>query len=103
MMEPWIPGRSLRRHLKNKPSVDVQFRQLLKKAGIREGMRPHDLRRTTAVAMYRKTGDLRDVQALLGHRGLPSTIWYLDHDLRPVQRQVLEEIKRPFLVRKAIA
>jgi integrase len=55
----------------------------------------HDLRRTAAVRMYEQTGDLRIVQALLGHRSLPSTIWYLDHDLRPVSRATLELIKRP--------
>ena len=52
------------------------LRQLLKRAGITRRLTPHDLRRTTAVAMYRQTGDVRDVQALLGHRSLQSTIWY---------------------------
>ena len=55
----------------------------------------HDLRRTTAVRMYEQTGDLRTVQALLGHRSMNSTIWYLDHDLMPVSRATLELIKRP--------
>jgi site-specific recombinase XerC len=56
---------------------------------------PHDLRRTTAVAMLRATHDLRDVQAILGHKNLTSTMWYLDHELRPVKRSTLELIKRP--------
>ena len=55
----------------------------------------HDLRRTSAVRMYEQTGDLRRVQALLGHRCMPSTIWYLDHDLQPVSRSTLELIKQP--------
>jgi site-specific recombinase XerC len=50
--------------------------------------------------MLKQTKDVRDVQALLGHRSLQSTIWYLDHDLRPVALANLEAIKRPFLVRK---
>lgn len=54
----------------------------------------HDLRRTAAVRMYELTGDLRAVQALLGHRTLIATIWYLDHDLKPVSRANLELIKR---------
>jgi integrase len=45
--------------------------------------------------MYQQTGDIRTVQALLGHRSMASTIWYLDHDLMPVPRATLELIKRP--------
>lgn len=63
--------------------------------GITRRVTPHDLRRTAAVNMLEATGDLRDVQALLGHRSLQSTLWYLDHDLRPVKRSTLEMIKRP--------
>ena len=65
------------------------------KLGITKHWTPHDLRRTTAVAMYELTGDLRDVQALLAHKNLPSTIWYLDHRLRKVNRETLETLKRP--------
>ena len=56
---------------------------------------PTPLRRTAAVAMLEYTRDVRDVQALLGHRNLPSTLWYLDHDLRPIKRSTLELLKRP--------
>lgn len=68
--------------------------------GITRRIVPHDLRRTTAVAMLRHTKDVRDVQALLGHRSLQATIWYLDHDLRPIAPETLEAIKRPFLVQR---
>ncbi len=79
-------------------ALDRQTRELLRDAGITRRITPHDLRRTTAVAMLRHTRDVRDVQAILGHRSLQSTIWYLDHDLQPVTRLNLETIKRPFLV-----
>lgn len=55
----------------------------------------HDLRRTTAVAMYRQTRDIRDVQQLLGHGNLQSTVWYLAGAINPVKRSNLEIIKRP--------
>jgi site-specific recombinase XerC len=58
------------------------------------------MRRATAVAMLNETGDLRKVQALLGHRNLQSTFWYLDHDFNQINRSILEKIKHPFLVRK---
>ena len=74
------------------------FQKLCKANGITRHIVPHDLRRSTAVAMLRHTHDVRDVQAILGHRSLQSTIWYLDHDLQPVTRLNLETIKRPFLV-----
>ena len=78
-------GGTLRRH----------FRDLCAAIGITRRITPHDMRRASAVAMLEYTHDVRDVQALLGHRNLTSTLWYLDHDLRPVKRSTLEIIKRP--------
>jgi integrase len=75
-------------------TLRFQFRTLCHRLEIAQRLIPHDLRRTAAVAMYTATGDLRDAQALLGHSSLRSTIWYLDHDLRPVKRSTLELIKR---------
>jgi integrase len=37
----------------------------------------HSLRRTKAVLIYRRTGNLRAVQLLLGHSKIESTIRYL--------------------------
>jgi integrase len=36
-------------------------------------------------------------QSFLGHRNMQATIWYLDHDLQPLDRAILEEAKKPFL------
>jgi integrase len=72
-----------------------QYRALLRSAGIARRVTPHDLRRTAAVAMLNATHDLRDVQTLLGHRNLHSTLWYLDHDNTPVSRRTLELLKNP--------
>ncbi len=38
----------------------------------------HSLRRTKAVLIYRRTGNLRAVQLLLGHSKIESTVRYLD-------------------------
>jgi integrase len=80
-----------------------KFRRLKDKVGITRRITPHDLRRTTAVALFEQTGDVRDVQSLLGHRSLQSTIWYLDHNATPVKRSTLELIKRPEWARKEVA
>jgi integrase len=37
----------------------------------------HSLRRTKATLIYRRTGNLRAVQLLLGHRKIESTVRYL--------------------------
>ena len=37
----------------------------------------HSLRRTKATLIYRRTGNLRAVQLLLGHREIESTVRYL--------------------------
>ena len=72
-----------------------QYMKMEKKLGITKRIILHDLRRTSAVGMLEASGDIRDVQALLGHHSLQSTVLYLDHDLRPINRDVLELIKRP--------
>jgi hypothetical protein len=78
-----------------KATLDQALNRLRDKLGMKKKFVQHDLRRTTAVALYRHTGYIRDVQKLLGHRNLESTVWYLDNDLRPLKRSVLEILKRP--------
>jgi len=41
----------------------------------------HSLRRTKATLIYRRTGNLRAVQLLLGHRKIESTVRYLGIDV----------------------
>jgi integrase len=41
----------------------------------------HSLRRTKAAEIYRKTGNLRAVQLLLGHTKIDSTVRYLGVEL----------------------
>lgn len=41
----------------------------------------HSLRRTKASLIYKRTGHLRAVQILLGHRKIESTVRYLGVDL----------------------
>lgn len=74
--------------------VRDEFTQLRRRAGIKKRLTPHDLRRTTAVAAYQVTRDLRVVQAILGHSDLNSTLWYLDHHTAEIDRSVLELAKQ---------
>ena len=45
------------------------------------GYGTHSLRRTKAAEIYRKTGNLRAVQLLLGHTKVDSTVRYLGVEL----------------------
>lgn len=59
-----------------------QYVRILKKWVASIGLDPqrygtHSLRRTKAAQIYRKTGNLRTVQLLLGHTKLESTVRYL--------------------------
>jgi integrase len=74
-------------------NIREQFTRLRRSVGVTRQVTPHDLRRTTAVRTYELTKDLRLVQALLGHRDLDSTFWYLDHHNTPVPASTLELAK----------
>lgn len=50
------------------------------RAGIRSGVRPHDLRHAFAIRIYRKTRDLLLVQQALRHRSIVSTTVYARAD-----------------------
>ncbi|MBS1805289.1 MAG: tyrosine-type recombinase/integrase [Acidobacteria bacterium] len=91
-------GRHMKHAQVHAAIIAREFTALRIEAGIIKRITPHDLRRTAAVATLRYTNNLRTVQSLLGHRSLQSTIWYLDHDLYPVDTQTLEAIKKPHLV-----
>ncbi len=47
----------------------------------REDYGTHSLRRTKAAIIYKQTGNLRDVQILLGHTKIESTVRYLGVDV----------------------
>ena len=70
------------------------FARLRKSLGVTRNLRPHDLRRTTAVKAYELTGDLRMVQAILGHSQLRSTLQYLDHRNQKVQPGLIEHLAK---------
>ena len=63
-----------------------QYARLLKDWVASIGLEPsafgtHSLRRTKAAQIYKKTGNLRAVQLLLGHTKMDSTVRYLGVDL----------------------
>ena len=69
------------------------FAKLRRSIGITRQLTAHDLRRTTAVRVYQVNRDLRAVQALLGHKTLATTLYYLDHRNTPVDLSTLELAK----------
>ena len=72
-----FPGRRLEH-----PISTRQYARLIKTWGALAGLDAlafgtHSLRRTKPALIYRKTGNLRAVQLLLGHTKLDSTVRYL--------------------------
>ena len=63
-----------------------QYARLVKEWVTSIGLEPsaygtHSLRRTKVAQIYKKTGNLRAVQLLLGHTKMDSTVRYLGVDL----------------------
>ena len=63
-----------------------QYARLVREWVLAIGLEPnrygtHSLRRTKAAQIYRKTGNLRAVQLLLGHTKVDSTVRYLGVEL----------------------
>ncbi len=63
-----------------------RYAQLIQDWVVAIGLEPsgygtHSLRRTKAAQIYRKTGNLRAVQLLLGHTKVDSTVRYLGVEL----------------------
>jgi site-specific recombinase XerC len=61
------------------------------RCGVRPGLRVHDLRRSLARRVYAASHDLRQVQALLTHASLTSTLWYLDGGQPQIEDTTLEQ------------
>jgi integrase len=76
----------------NRNSTWWAWHKLKRKAGVRDNITPHDLRRTLAVTGYELTKDLRFIWQVLRHRNLSSTARYLEHvdtsQLRPLLQQL---------------
>jgi integrase len=62
------------------------WNNLKRKAGVPENVNPHDLRRTAAVGIYRRTKDVYAAKELLRHDALSSTAHYLaPYDVEALQ------------------
>lgn len=86
----WVRGRALKpadwlfpsRVDRQRPMTTRQYGRLVDEWIAAIGLSPsaygtHSLRRTKAALIYRKTGNIRAVQLLLGHTKLDSTVRYL--------------------------
>jgi site-specific recombinase XerC len=83
---PLFPGRGghamCARHVQRRLAV------WCRRAGIERHVKPHDLRHSFAIRLYKKTRDLLLVQAALRHRSIASTTVYAKIDDRAVREAV---------------
>ena len=76
-------------------SLRKQFRKLVETCHVNPKLTPHDLRRTTATALYTLSKDLRAVQQVLGHSDLTSTLHYIAPLTPENLSTLLRELYRP--------
>lgn len=87
--EPLMSGHDFLwpRRFNNRPHISTrQYARMLKQWMKSIGLEPsaygtHSMRRTKVAQIYKKTGNLRAVQLLLGHTKMDSTVRYLGVDL----------------------
>jgi integrase len=75
--------------------LNKSWNRLKKTTGADRALNFHDLRRTTAVALYEVSKDLRVVEQMLGHQSLGSTVRYLEHRDPAKLRPYLDSIHKP--------
>ena len=66
-----------RRLVQGKHTIHERWQRWKKQAGLPVGLHLHDLRRDAANRVYAATGDLREVQGMLGHSTITTTLDYL--------------------------
>ncbi len=59
--------------------IREMVKRLAKKAGIEKDVHPYLLRHTFAIDLLRETGDLKLLQASLGHRDISTTMFYKNY------------------------
>lgn len=64
-------------------TIGQRWQRWKKQAGLPRGLRLHDLRRDCAHRVYAASGDVRQVQGLLGHESPVTSLRYL-HMAAPV-------------------
>nr|WP_255772215.1 MULTISPECIES: site-specific integrase [Halorhodospira] len=75
--------------------INDPFKRVLRKAGLDENIRVHDLRHTFASLTLKSGAGLPEVQRLLGHSSINTTMRYihlLDSDLKKYSNAVAEKI-----------
>lgn len=72
-------------------SIRSAMREARLRVGVKLTWGLHDLRRTAARKLYLETGDIRKVQAFLGHQMLWTTCWYLGNAIQSLSSEDLEK------------
>ena len=71
-----------------------RWRKARKAAEVRREVRPHDMRRALARRMFAATRDLRQVQKLLAHKNVRSTLHYLEGEVTQIDNAALDAARK---------
>ena len=89
--EPFVCAFMPHRRPLTQNAMRKAMQQARKDAGLTSLWGIHDLRRTLARKIYASTRDIRKVQAMLGHRMLWTTCWYLGNGLQSLDHADMEQ------------
>lgn len=92
--EPLTAIYRMPRQIPTEKSIRSAMREARKRIGVVATWGIHDLRRTAARKLYLQTGDIRKVQAFLGHKMLWTTCWYLGNAVQSLNQADLEASSR---------
>ena len=91
--EGWTFIEALRGRTIHRDQLRNLWRQTKKRAGVREEVNPHDLRRTAANRLYTLTKDVLAVKELLAHDNLNSTAYYLQPYAPDAMKQIRHALR----------
>ena len=89
--------REVRRYHGHETDIQRAIKAAARKAGIPKRVSPHTLRHTFATHLWQAHDDIRQMQQMLGHSAVRTTMIYthpITSDLKPLQGRLICHVRR---------